>query len=305
MRNSKTTDHAGKRYRKGGTAPAFTIIELSLVVAILVLLMAILMPAFSGAKKHARSVASQAWINDLASGARQYAMDNNNFFPGQRNPTVLDMPSDPDDQLRTGSQLLAEVMFFDNPFNPYEPNDYDPDLYADPADIPIFVEDPNYAHKSIYAKWEQGNLIHTKVINGADRFNTISDRFGNLPMPILYYPARAIESGLGQYHVLDNAVYTDPKNPVLEPPPSDEPNPPVPTSLVWLDWRTMSFRDDPNFNVNADDPNNLGRFGFENFIRDTRFKGAQSTEPYNPREFLIIGAGKDRIYGTQDDLKNW
>ena len=40
------------------------------------------------------------------------------------------------------------------------------------------------------------------------------------------------------------------------------------------------------------------------YITDKKF-GEDSTVPYRPKEFLLIGAGIDRMYGTKDDLKNW
>ena len=113
-------------------------------------------------------------------------------------------------------------------------------------------------------------------------------------MPLLYYPARLVESGLGQFNVQDNTIYTDPENKNM---------------FVWLDWRAMSFSDDIEFTkegkYDPNDVNHRGQAGFENFIRDTRFKGKDSGDPYNPGEFLIIGAGLDRVYGTEDDIRNW
>jgi len=43
---------------------------------------------------------------------------------------------------------------------------------------------------------------------------------------------------------------------------------------------------------------------FADFITDKRISD-DSTTPYNTGEFLLIAPGLDRLYFTNDDLKNW
>jgi prepilin-type N-terminal cleavage/methylation domain-containing protein len=44
---------------------------------------------------------------------------------------------------------------------------------------------------------------------------------------------------------------------------------------------------------------------FNDYIRDTRFAGSGSTTPYNAGKFLLIAPGKDRVYCTADDNRNF
>ena len=100
--------------------------------------------------------------------------------------------------------------------------------------------------------------------------NTISDRddSGGTVMAVLYYPARLGVSGLGQYKVGDNSVY---KN---------------------LDGSNVNWGG-----------NGTGQSAFEQYIKDRRFDGDASTTPHCPGKFLMIAAGMDRKYGTDDDIK--
>ena len=106
--------------------------------------------------------------------------------------------------------------------------------------------------------------------NHSEDTPTISDRddSSGAPMPILYYPARLGVSGLRQYKEADNAPYTQ-----------------------GVHWQYPS------------DDTTGGQTPFEKYIKDRRFQGNSSTTPYRPQQFLMIAAGMDRKYGTDDDIK--
>ena len=60
--------------------PAFTLVELLVVVAIISLLLATLMPALAAAKRQARSIACQTQLRNIAIAWRAYFFDNDDLF---------------------------------------------------------------------------------------------------------------------------------------------------------------------------------------------------------------------------------
>jgi prepilin-type N-terminal cleavage/methylation domain-containing protein len=83
--------------------------------------------------------------------------------------------------------------------------------------------------------------------------------------PVFYYPANLGQTGLAQFDVSHNSVFD-----------------------VEAKW---------------DFPGGSGNF--REHIKDRRFDGDGSTTPYNADTFLLIAPGRDRIYGTADDNRNF
>ena len=95
--------------------------------------------------------------------------------------------------------------------------------------------------------------------------NVIDDEFdSDSQMPLLYYASTLGVEGLGQYDPNDNAAITG--------------------SVTW--------------------DNDEGTGAFEDYIKDRSIQGDASTTPINDGRFIIIGAGVDRTYGTNDDMLN-
>lgn len=69
-----------RRLRKS-SPPAFTLIEVLVVVAILALLMAILLPSLSRARDRAKTIACAANLRTTAAALNYYLMANNDYFP--------------------------------------------------------------------------------------------------------------------------------------------------------------------------------------------------------------------------------
>jgi prepilin-type N-terminal cleavage/methylation domain-containing protein/prepilin-type processing-associated H-X9-DG protein len=63
-------------------ARAFTLIELLVVIAVIALLIGILLPALSGARKTARGVVCQAHMRGLGMSMIAYTVDSKDFLPG-------------------------------------------------------------------------------------------------------------------------------------------------------------------------------------------------------------------------------
>ncbi len=213
------------------SAIGFTLIELLVVVTIIALLVGILVPSVSMTIREAANAKTSARVAELAGGCMMYHTQNE-YYPGQGYSGELAGSGGN----FTGSQWLAKSLFYDSDATPKYPQ-------------------PQYALLKA-----SEDLIDPKQ-SDSDGFNigTISDRntAERETMPILYYPARLGESGLGQYKEADNTTHTS------------------------------------------------GRTGgtFSDFIKDERFDGSGSTTPYSPKKFLIIAAGKDRKYFTDDDIR--
>jgi prepilin-type N-terminal cleavage/methylation domain-containing protein/prepilin-type processing-associated H-X9-DG protein len=72
--------------KKMGKRKAFTLVELLVVIAIIALLMAILLPTLSRAKKQAKSASCQMRLRQWGVVFQMFAGDNNGFFPANYDP---------------------------------------------------------------------------------------------------------------------------------------------------------------------------------------------------------------------------
>jgi len=81
---SDSRDGAAADSLVGRHRPAFTLVELLAVIAILALLIAILLPALSRAKEKAREAACLSNLKQLQTCAKLYSMDYDGFLPPNR-----------------------------------------------------------------------------------------------------------------------------------------------------------------------------------------------------------------------------
>ena len=110
--------------------------------------------------------------------------------------------------------------------------------------------------------------------------------------PILYYKANKREAKIGTiYNANDNALITEggTKYPSL-----------VSYAAVAKDWGNTSLYELGGFEGYIWDPTT-------SFVSGDPLQGLQdlSARPYNKDTFLLIAAGPDGIYGTEDDICNF
>src|SRR5437588_1989216 len=62
-------------------SPAFTLVELLVVIAIIAVLIALLIPALNSAREHANRVKCMANLRSIGQAMKIYATDNKNQYP--------------------------------------------------------------------------------------------------------------------------------------------------------------------------------------------------------------------------------
>ncbi len=247
----------------------FTLIELLTVIVIIVLLVAILFPAISAVTRTAYDSRTQARIHELAAGAIAYKNDCG-FYPGQASASNIGVDY-------TGTQILAWCLFTDvliDDGGVSYPNRFtlgDDTIRYDGQNRNLrYNAQP--VPKPKYAPVKEGDIA---TYDGVP--TTISDRYGaDKALPILYYPSRLGDTTLGQYIVADNWAYQQDGG-----------------NIVWHHEEEDVY------------PANSLEGSFWRYIKDRRFNGNDSGTPYKTGEFILIGAGQDRLFGTADDRKNW
>lgn len=78
---AKTCGRSDSKGRNSMKKPAFTLVELLVVIAIIALLMSILMPALSRARKQARTILCKNNLRQYGLGAKMYIDDNEGEIP--------------------------------------------------------------------------------------------------------------------------------------------------------------------------------------------------------------------------------
>ena len=294
---------------------AFTLTELLVVIAIIGLLVGLAVPALMGAKKAAKKMAEKNNLTNMELAIEQFKLDHG-FYPesGERQiplPVNLVPPKvagpGPKDQ---GAHLLFEAMAGLDTLG-YEESHYY--WYEDGGQgsgqtigTPIKWNDAGTLILTA-KRWEYMDLSKTRYGVIGDhvdptvlRAHPGSNNFGsgsnpnyvfldnlewNEPRAILYYRARKSGKVLADiYKYDDNVDITMDTN-----------------SDGYIQYREMPNPNDhsvPNF----DAPD------FYVYIVDPRTEVtgvSVAVRPFNKDTFLLISAGWDHIYGTEDDITNF
>ncbi len=135
----------------------FTLIELLVVVSIIALLMAVLMPSLSKARKQAQSLLCMTHLRELSHGWHMYADDNNDIsLPGRffKQPGGT---SNPDNWYEIGNGLKYRPRWvaamgeqvgayaYNQPRTDFDRQDYDNKVYQCPT-VPKWIDERNYAY---------------------------------------------------------------------------------------------------------------------------------------------------------------
>jgi prepilin-type N-terminal cleavage/methylation domain-containing protein len=304
----------------------FTLIELLVVIAIIVMLIGILVPGMQAFKRTADNLKQKSRFHAMEIGLELYLKDFREY------PESKMIPETGGSNVVCGAHHLAEALFgrdskgFDYKTDWYAPNGNkaiysDEEMgsseeeikacdmrrkesYVDFKDVGVFnlgdgitVGEEWYpATGTLYAGTENfpspviSDIFYKKTIR-IENIETAQPQTFRVGTPVLYYKADTSKR-------MFRPTKDDPTTPV------DDRADPSNWIYNYLDnaaMFTLPVHNKPDkIHVYA------GLTGFDKFNEDiTNQKVGQYAKPYNARSFLLISAGRDGIYGTNDDVTNF
>jgi len=295
---------ANKKNNIRTTGKAFTLVELLLVISIIAMLIGIMVPVIGAAKRQAKTMAMKATLGAIGVGLEQFRNDQSRYpdssvrNDGTKEYCLVDAQEVnagwSDGFIDVGAHRLAEAMFGidkdgyssyqwlpgknyychnNTSGEPCDQNGYAiqrADAYIDISSVKIGEMTDVAAPEGVAVEPKVWGNPYTPVI--LDNFSV------KKPRPILYYKANTRGNFIHDiYKYYDNAYITNP------------------------------------FNMTAPVPYTGTAEDFYNYIWDTGTGiGAgvvklrsPSARPHNRDSFLLISAGPDGEYGTQDDICNF
>ncbi len=300
-----------KKTRRKETA--FTIIELLTVMSIIVILLGLLVPAMNKAKIYAKTVNQKNQFHSIDVALELFKIDYEDYPPSDQ----LDDAAIP--AAYCGAMKLAEAVVGQDlmGFHPDSAFRYDLmdttgtiNLYAAP-EYPAFTPDQQNikSRKGPYLQVDRANAYKLENLWGmqpgaignfnnkfrfvlCDEYARATNRGAEGPsrigMPVLYYKANI--SGFAH----DSANPLNPQNIYDYTDNIDLINLKLPwdsTKLHWLD-------------PSCSDSGVSGDTLFYNITKNPNIK-ILSGRPYRPDSYILISAGYDGVYGTEDDIFNF
>ena len=283
-----------RRSRASGVS-AFTIVELLVVFAVIVLLVGLLLPALKAARDIGKSTEQKSQISKLDQACEAYYQVFD-AYPGPLPNKHLGFPKHGSGGEWTdvsGTENLYYGLAGLHGLGPTEPPF---DSYTFPGDLrgPGPEDDPTGSvvqHEPFY-KFRSGEVDTSASANKewheTDNRMEIWDVFSD-PLPLLYFRANV---GMGkpagkskydeyQYCVSDNFGY-------------------------YIHWAGTAPEFPEGFTEHylvSDTTSGTGEDGYdhwEDMVTDDR-----TEEAHNKDRFLLISAGRDREWGTEDDVTNF
>ena len=271
----------------------FTITELLITIAIIAMLVGLLLPALSVVRKAAKEVKQKAQLTTIELAIVAFKNDY-----GDYPPSYVPLPGGPDDYC--GAQKLAEALVGWDLLGFHPKSAWQADGFDAPPSVPgrklvyLSTDDTNLKQrKGPYLELATASAFKTwEVIGPPDAPSketyVLCDVFGRKSVtigtksvkagtPILYYKADTSgKSILRIYRRVDNdsLVYIkeledQKKHPGLRPPLN------------------------PLFDAST----------FISYIKDPKITARDW--PYRPDSYILISAGADGFYGTEDDIRNF
>jgi len=288
----------------------FTLVELLVVIAVIALLVGILMPALNEVMKRAHVAETKATINAISIGLETFRNDFDKYPSSilESGLQIADVPTN--NYLDCGAHHLAEAMFGIDQLG-YSSSEifagagygwYQVNTVKGPcipgASGPIAIQ--RHGPYVNLSNIKIGTMTDVPVPEGyslsaaekkvwTDNPNpVILDTINNrTPRPILYYKANTNGMRLSSYDRTDNlAIYYYEDNDAV-------------TTPFGMNQGGIY----PNYD------SSIGFKSFANFLWDTKtgFNTIKNpaARPYNQDTFVLLSAGTDGEFGTEDDITNF
>jgi prepilin-type N-terminal cleavage/methylation domain-containing protein len=292
---------ANKKNNIRTTGKAFTLVELLVVISIIAMLIGIMVPVIGVAKKHAKTMTMKATLGAIGVGLEQFRNDQSRYPDSSvrnngTNEYCLKADGGVADTnfIDVGAHRLAEAMFGIDMlgYSSYQVggiNYYNVNATGEPCDdslLNAIQRADAYIDISSVKIGKMTDVIDVPINLNAEQQKVwgnpytpvILDNFSvKKARPILYYKANTGGNLIHDiYKYYDNAYIT---NPFM-------------TALVPYTGTAKDF-----YNYIWDTETGIGAG-----VGKLR---SPSARPYNRDSFLLISAGPDGEYGTQDDICNF
>jgi len=298
----KTRNVTANRLSRPVRRRAFTITELLIVVGIIALLISILTPSLVNVKKIARSAKTAGLIKGIGDGLEMFHADHvvgGDYPPSfwrapvrDYNPYEADnQPDDPNTKSpynAQGAQTLVWGLAGADLQGTPGFNGLMADLYRlDNARRPLTSRRDPFVDitKTPIRKPDASTMRIDAVTRAKAYLPVIMDDFD---MPLLYYKARADSASdpLNIYNPADASFVNDNR-----------------AFIEGLSSNASQVHPLANTRLYHDDNLKLNLTAFQKYIRNVQVPNAY--RPHNPDTFLLISAGPDQLYGTDDDVTNF
>ncbi len=298
-----------------GSLTGFTLPELLTVIAIIVILIGILMPALAQVKKLAKETKQKAQLGSIDVGVTLYKNDFGEYPPSHGS----NAPADSDCFPYCGAQTLAEAMFGQDLLGYSTDSNYTNEGINNT--IPQTPIDRHYVYPGMTDVQRDASLHRRKdpyldrtnigVFDPCQIFNRntypyhlVSDRY--VICDVFTAVNREIN---GKTYKIGTPVLYFRANPS---PVNPELIPYLPTDFsANHEMNIYNYRDNyflimlKSIADGKDHPLNGTFYGFIGDPMILRIDAATCGRPVRPDSFLLISAGNDGLYGTKDDICNF
>jgi type II secretory pathway pseudopilin PulG len=314
----------------------FTIVELLTVMSIIIILMSVLMPGLQRTRRYARVVVQKAQFNEITKGLELYRNDHQETYPDSGSAdTTSPTPYGYCGAMKLCEALLGQDGMGNHPlsnFQAQQPNTYlfdlcnirDPGVTAYDAcemaslrDRTKYTDAENikaYRLQDIY-NWDitsgtsfyttTRTFTNTNMSNGKPTPNAvIGDVFQRTDIKGAKCPARAGQK-VGMPVLYYKADSSKLAHDVTTVPAAGTPNTNIynfddnyAITSLGLPWESAHTNEHPMYK-----PDSPGPLLFLKAI--TNDKITSTPRPHNEDGYILLSAGWDGLYGTQDDVYNF